>query len=133
LFICRQRFNFIFESAKFKPHTLNPEEVRQLQQQLVAFSEVQAAYLVEKEVTLFPEERFCILGIVRKQGFIDTDVDAQKLIRLLTEKLESPVQTWVLVLNREGFVHLQKRFDELEGALIFREQQQSVTLGMDWK
>jgi hypothetical protein len=73
LFICRQRFNFIFESAKFKPHTLNPEEVRQLQQQLVAFSEVQAAYLVEKEVTLFPEERFCILGIVRKQGFIDTD------------------------------------------------------------
>lgn len=104
-----------------------------MQQQLVAFSEVQAAYLVEKEVTLFPEERFCILGIVRKQGFIDTDVDAQKLIRLLTEKLESPVQTWVLVLNREGFVHLQKRFDELEGALIFREQQQSVTLGMDWK
>jgi hypothetical protein len=112
-----ERYN-ITDLKKFKPHTLSPEEVKQLQQQLVAFAEVEAAYLVEKEVTLFPEERFCVLGIVRKQGFLDTDVNAQQLIQLLTEKLESPVQTWVLVLNREGFSYLQKRFKALEGSRI---------------
>jgi hypothetical protein len=89
--------------------------------------------IAQKEVTLFPEERFCVLGILRHQGFLETDTAALKLIQSLTEQLESPIQIWVLVINREGFWHLQTRFDELEGALIFREQQQLGALGMDWK
>jgi Zn-dependent protease with chaperone function len=105
---------------KFKPHSLHPAEVAHIQRQLSSYSEVLAAYLVEKEVTLFPDDRFCVLGIVRKSEFIETEAAPDNLIHQLSEKLEFPVQTWIMVLNREGFSHLEKRFKAIENSLILR-------------
>ncbi|MEG3863226.1 M48 family metalloprotease [Microcoleus sp. herbarium12] len=105
---------------KLKPHTLKPSEVDELKQQLAPYSQVEAAYLVEKVVTYFPEKPFCILGIVRKRGLMEGGDAAQNVADLLAKSLQFTTQAYVIILNHSSSGNLQKKMSQVEGSLILK-------------
>lgn len=110
----------VSESDRFKPHTLQVSEVNGLKQQLAAYQQVKEAYLVEKVVTYFPENCFCVLGIVRKRGLIESEDATQRLINLLVTNLQFPNQAYIIILNHSSSGKLKKKIDEIDRSLIFR-------------
>lgn len=105
---------------RFKLHNLKASEVNELKQQLASYPQVKEAYLVEKVVTYFPEEHFCVLGIVRKRGLIESADAAQKLINLLATNLQFPTQAYIIILNHNSSGKLKKKICQIDRSLIFR-------------
>ncbi|MDY6939367.1 MAG: M48 family metalloprotease [Cyanobacteriota bacterium] len=112
--------NRVTDADKLKPHTLKASEVRHCEKQLAAYSQVKEAYLVEKVLEHFPEKRLFVLGIIRKQGFIESEEAAQKLVDLLVENLDFPRTIYITILNHDGSGHLKKKIRKMEGSLIFK-------------
>jgi len=110
----------VTDHDKFKPHTLEASEVSELKQQVTAYPQIKEAYLVEKVVTYFPKERFCILGIVRKRGWIESEDAVQKLLDLLGTDLQFPVQAYIVILNHSSSGKLRKKICQIDRSLIFR-------------
>lgn len=104
----------------FKPHTLTPSEINDLKQQLATHPQVRAAYLVEKVVTHFPEERLCVLGVIRKQQFIESTEAPQQVVDLLVNHLQTPVQTYIVILNHGSFKKLKQKIGQIDQSLIFK-------------
>jgi Zn-dependent protease with chaperone function len=104
----------------FKPHTLKASEVSELKQQLIPYSEIKEAYLVEKVVSYFPEERFCILGIIRKTSLLESENVSQMLADLLATNLNFPTQAYIIVLNHSSLNKLKKKIRKIDQSLIFR-------------
>jgi Zn-dependent protease with chaperone function len=110
----------VTDQDEFKPHSLPASEVAQLKQQVAAYSQVKEAYLVEKIVTYFPEDRFCVLGIVRKRGLIESEDADHKLFDLLATNLKFPTEAYIIVLNHGNFARLRKKICQIDRALIYR-------------
>jgi len=111
----------VFDRDTFKPHTLTTSEVNELKQQLADYPQVKEAYLAEKVVTYFPEKRFCVLGIVRKRGWTESEDAAQKLLNLLATNWQFDPQ--VSILSFEGISYygkLKKKICQIDRSLIFR-------------
>ncbi|KGF71372.1 hypothetical protein DO97_21525 [Neosynechococcus sphagnicola sy1] len=108
------------DEDRFKSHTLKVSEVNELKQQLASHPQVKQAYLVEKVVAYFPEERFCVLGIFRKQGLLESSDAAQKLINLLVTDLQFPTQAYIIILNHSRSGKLKKKICQIDQSLIFR-------------
>jgi tetratricopeptide (TPR) repeat protein len=104
----------------FKPHTLTPSEINDLKQQLATHPQVRAAYLVEKVVTHFPEERFCVLGVIRKQQLIESTEAPQQVVDLLVNHVQTPVQTYIVILNHGSFKKLKQKISQIDQSLIFK-------------
>jgi hypothetical protein len=104
----------------FKPHTLQISEINQLKQQLVTYRQVKQAYLVEKVLSYFPEERFCVLGIIRKRGFVENEDVAHKLIQKLVKEIEFPTNSYIIILNETGYGKLKKKISQVDRSLIFQ-------------
>lgn len=103
----------------FKPHTLTAAELHDLQQHLADYREIEAAYLVEKVVQYFPEERFLVLGVVRKQRVLEnSDEAAQVLLEKLMKELTLPSAGYILILNHSGIGKLKKMIPEIERSHI---------------
>ena len=115
-----QERDSVTEQDQFKPHSLEASEVNKLKQQVAGYSQIKEAYLVEKVVTYFPEERFCVLGIVRKRSFIDSESAVQKLIDLLATNLQFPTQAYIVILNHSSSGNLKKKICQIDQSLIFR-------------
>ena len=105
---------------EFKPHTLKVSEVNELKQQLACLPQVKEAYLVEKVVTYFPEKHFCVLGIVRKRGLIESLDAPHKLMNLLVTNLQFPTQAYIIILNHGSSGKLKKKICQIDRSLIFR-------------
>jgi hypothetical protein len=105
---------------KLKPHTLKPSEVDEPKQLLAPYSQVEAAYLVEKVVIYFPEKHFCILGIVRQRGLIESEKVAQNVADLLAKSLQFPTQAYVMILNHSSSGNLPKKMSQVEASLILK-------------
>ena len=107
---------------EFKPHTLKKSEIDDLRQQLAAYPQVKAAYLVEKVVKYFPEKRFCVLGIIRKKHFFEdftgTDVP-QQVVDLLISHLKMPTQAYIVILNHAGLGKIRKKIYQVDQSLMF--------------
>jgi Zn-dependent protease with chaperone function len=116
----QQERSNVFDRDTFKPHTLTASEVNELKQPLADYPQLKEAYLVEKVVTYFPENRFCVLGIVRKRGFIESEDAAQKLIDTIATNLQFPVQAYIISLDHRTYSHLKKKISQIDRSLIFR-------------
>lgn len=116
----QQERSNVFDRDTFKPHTLTASEVNELKQPLADYPQVKEAYLVEKVVTYFPEKRFCVLGIVRKRGWIESEDAAQKLIDLLATNLQFPAQAYIISLDSSGSGKLKKKISQIDRSLIFK-------------
>jgi Zn-dependent protease with chaperone function len=116
----QQERAYVLESDQFKPHSLKASEVDELRQQMATYSQIKAAYLVEKSVTYFPEDRFCILGIVRKRGLIESENAVQKLVDLLVENLQFPTQTYIVILNHGRASKLKNKICQINQSLLFQ-------------
>lgn len=110
----------VSERDQLKPHFLKVSEVNSLKQNLASYAQVKEAYLVEKVVTYFPEERFCVLGIVCKRGWIESEDVYQKLVDLLYTNLQFSTPTCVIILNHAGNGNLRKKICQVKGSLILR-------------
>lgn len=105
---------------EFKPHTLSEADINQLKEQLATYPQVKAAYLVEKVVTYFPEKRFCVLGIIRKQHFFEGTDAWGETLDLLADRLKTPAPTHIVILNHSNFKKLKKKICAIEQSLIFQ-------------
>jgi tetratricopeptide (TPR) repeat protein len=105
---------------RFQPHTLKALEVNELKQQLACYPQVKEAYLVEKVVRYFPENHFCVLGIVRKRDLIESSDAPHKLINLLVTNLQFPTQAYIIILNHGSSDKLKKKICQIHRSLIFR-------------
>ena len=103
-----------------KPHTLKASEVNKIKQQVAVFPQIKAAYLVEKVVTYFPQERFCILGIIRQRGWVESQNAAPQLVDLLVTNLQFPTQAYIVILNHSNSGNLKKKISQIERSLIFQ-------------
>jgi predicted translin family RNA/ssDNA-binding protein len=110
----------VFDGDTFKPHTLEKSEVKELKQQLADYPEVKEAYLVEKVVTYFPEQRFLVLGIVRKRGWIESEDADRQLIHLLATNLQFPTQAYIISFSGSGTGKLKKKICQIDRSLLFR-------------
>jgi Zn-dependent protease with chaperone function len=110
----------VSDRDSFRPHTLEPSQIDALKQQLMSYSQIKEAYLVEKVVTYFPENRLCVLGIVRKSGLLENEGATQKLIDLLANNLKFPVQAYIVPLNNGNMAVLRKKICQVERALILK-------------
>ena len=115
-----QERNTVTDKDKFKPHSLEASEVNKIKQQLVDYPQIKEAYLVEKVVTYFPEEPFCVLGIVRKRNLLESDSAPYKLINLLAENLRFPAQSYIVILNHSTSGKLKQKIEQIDQSLIFR-------------
>ena len=116
----QQERSGVLDSDTFKPHTLEGSEVKELKQQLADYPEVKEAYLVEKVVTYFPEQRFIVLGIVRKRGWIESEDADRKLIHLLATNLQFPTQAYIISFSGSGTGKLKKKICQIDRSLLFR-------------
>ncbi|TAG95273.1 MAG: peptidase [Oscillatoriales cyanobacterium] len=110
----------LFDRDTFKLHTLTASELNELKQPLADYPQVKEAYLVEKVVTYFPENRFCILAVVRKRSLIESEDADQKFIDLLAKDLRFPTQAYIISLNSRFYRKFKKKIREIDGSLIFR-------------
>ena len=116
----QQERSRVLDSDTFKPHTLEGSEVMELKQQLADYPQVKEAYLVEKVVTYFPEKRFIVIGIVRKRGWIESEVADQKLIDLLATNVQFPTQAYIISFSASGTGKLKKKICQIDRSLLFR-------------
>jgi hypothetical protein len=105
---------------RFKPHTLKITQVQSLKEQLAAYPKVKESYLVEKYVSYFPDDRFCVLGVIRKRGFLESSDSDQALIDLLVKNLQFPTQAYIVILNHANSGKLKKEIRQIPGSLIFQ-------------
>lgn len=110
----------LFDRDTFKVHTFTASELNELKQPLADYPQVKEAYLVEKVVTYFPENRFCILAVVRKGSLIESEDADQKFIDLLAKDLRFPTQAYIISLNSKFYSKFKKKIREIDGSLIFR-------------
>jgi Zn-dependent protease with chaperone function len=105
---------------RFKPHSIEAAQVDGLKRQLVAYPEIQEAYLVEKVLTYFPEKPFCVLGIIRKRNWLEGQDKDQQLIKLLAKNLQFPIEAYILILNHPHAGKLKQKICGIKQSLIFK-------------
>jgi Zn-dependent protease with chaperone function len=111
----------VSERDRLVPHPLSPSEVDALREALAAHPQVKAAYLVQKEVTYFADQPFCVLGIIQQKNFLGSGQLTANRFDELVNKLQFPVQAWILILNQSGNGKLEKRFRQVDKALIYQK------------
>ncbi|KAM3100262.1 M48 family metalloprotease [Phormidesmis sp. 146-35] len=109
----------VSESDRLVSQSLSPSEVEALCETLAAHPHVKEAYLVQKEVTYFPERTFCVLGIVQEKNFMGSGKLTAEQFDQLVNALQFPVQAWIVILNQSGNGKLEKRFRQVDKALIY--------------
>ncbi len=110
----------VSDRDQFQPHSLEASQVNKLKQQVATYSQIKQAYLVEKVLTYFPEERLYVLGIIRKKSLLESKDAAQKLIDLLATNLQFPTQAYIVILNHSSSGNLKKKICQIDRSLIFR-------------
>lgn len=110
----------VTEHHQFKPHTLDQSDIDALIQQVQTYPQVKEAYLVEKVVELFPEERFCVMGVVRKRELFENETAAKRLIEQLINNLQFPTEAYIVILNHPQSGKLGKKIRQIEQSLLFR-------------
>lgn len=116
----QQERSILSVSDSFKPHTLTESEVNKLKQQLAAYSQIKEAYLVEKVLTYFPEDRLCLLGIIRKHSFLESQYAPHKLVEALAANLQFTTQVYIIILNHGQNGKFKQKIYQIEDSLIFR-------------
>ncbi|MGK7871773.1 MAG: M48 family metalloprotease [Xenococcaceae cyanobacterium] len=110
----------VSSEARFIPHNLPEVEVRQIAEQLSGIPEVRKAYLVCKEVILFPEKPFYVLAITRR--FVNGQGPNYKRDNELIDQLEIELNfsgTVRVLLLQENNTKLRKALRQVRGASIY--------------
>jgi Zn-dependent protease with chaperone function/tetratricopeptide (TPR) repeat protein len=90
----------ISPKESFLPHQLPQETTTALVQELSAFPEVHEAYLVQKRVRLLAElPAYVLLVVPRYRWYQSEDTRNETLLGRLTQEVELPSNTYVLVLG----------------------------------
>lgn len=105
---------------QLKSHRMPPEVVRRLSDQLAAFPQVKIAYLAEKDVQVFPEIPYLVLGIVPNFSWLtyDTDKAMNQLLQELINNMKFPYETYVIVLGKTS-ENFKMRFEAISNAHIY--------------
>ena len=119
--LARKERTQLTEQDHFSPHRLPEAEVKQLAEQLSEYSEVKAAYLVQKQVTRFPEKSFYGLGIVRRyyRGEGPTYKTDSELTDQLSTEISFSGELEILILNR-ATMNLWRILRKVSGAMIYQ-------------
>lgn len=110
----------VSDRDQLKSHTLTASEVNELKEQVAAYPKIKEAYLVEKIVTCFPEDRLCLLGVSCQWGFFEGQNAAPKMTDLLATSLKFPVPTYVIILDTGSAAKFKKKICKIDQSLIFR-------------
>jgi len=117
----KQERSIITKHDRFKPHSLEALEIARIKQKIVSISQIKEVYLVEKVLAHFPEDRCLILGIIRKQKFIESEDVNQKLLDRLIEQLKFLEIDYILViLNDRRFSNLKKKIRQIDRSVLLR-------------
>ncbi len=127
MFRAQQERSFVIEKDQFAPHNLPPAAVRDLCQQLSGYPQVKEAYLAQKVVKYFPEQRFYVMGIAVRRAWYKlagSDDDA-KLLNKLAAELKWPEHVYMLIVNpasNESGARkkIGKKLRKIEGAAIYK-------------
>ena len=109
------------DTDEFISHHFDKSQLKKFQEQLSDYTEIKEAYLVEKVVTYFPQEPFCILGIIRNKSLFEGKYSSERLIDLLVDELQFPSNYYhyIIVLNDHPYRSLKNKFSQVHKALIW--------------
>ncbi|MGK7871934.1 MAG: M48 family metalloprotease [Xenococcaceae cyanobacterium] len=102
---------------------LSDSTLESIRQQLSQYSDIKAAYLVQKVVKYLPEHPFYVLGIETNHSMFDDRGRSQntELMEKLAVELRLPGETWLDLLDSERTA-LKVKFRKMEGALIYPQK-----------
>ncbi|MBD2154310.1 M48 family metallopeptidase [Leptolyngbya sp. FACHB-16] len=103
-----------------KPPMLEASQLNDLKQRIATFKQVKEAYLFEKEMKYFPEDRFFILGVIRKRQLIESEVAPQQLMDDLANNLHASIPLSIIFLDHPDNGQLKKKVKQLQQSLIFQ-------------
>ncbi|MCL1464224.1 M48 family metallopeptidase [Argonema galeatum] len=120
----QQERSTVTDRDRFGQHNLPNTAVDRLRQQLSVYLQIKEAYLVQKELTYFPEKPFYILGIKQNRPWYQlhiSDRDRELLNKLVSE-IEYPGQAYVIILNDYNGYNQKfaKIIGKIEDACIYR-------------
>ncbi len=106
----------------FLPHDLSPEDLDAVTDQLARYQRLHRAYLVRKEVKLFPDFPQYVLGVAIRFPWYEY-VSRRRLNNLhlrIAGELEFPFPAIVINLSIEGAGAFRKKMKKVPGAAIYR-------------
>ena len=119
--LAQQERTSLKAADQLTPHQLPDVEVKQLAEQLSEYPEVKAAYLVQKQVTRFPEKPFYGLGIVRRYypGEGPNYKTDSELSALIINQISFSGELSLMILNRTT-INLLQGLRKVSGAMIYQ-------------
>lgn len=113
--------SYVNRNDNFIPHQLSTEQEKALSQQINQYPNIEAAYLVRKELQYFPEEPLYVLAVLRKKSFMEVNEEdeSKKLITKLVNELECPGDTLIITLNNLDRT-VRKKIQKTAIAAIYR-------------
>ena len=95
----RERSNVTVDDV-FVAHGMDAQTIRSLRDHLRMYRHLKSAFLVRKQVRVFPEERAYVLGIVPAGGWLRSSSDADAdLLNQVAQQAPVPAGTYVVLLN----------------------------------
>jgi hypothetical protein len=123
LALAQQERQSVTREDQFLSHSLSPDEVGRLAQQLRRYSRVRRAFLVRKSVVQLPEKPFYVLGIVPRFSLLEVEIhkNNQELVNQLVKEVQFPGETYVYVFGR-GSHWLRRTLRRVKGAQIYDDK-----------
>ena len=105
----KERHNVTAQNT-FSPHGLDEEEIAKLRDYLCRYTRLKLAYLVRKNVTIFPQRPAYVLGIVPQGAWFSfkSDGSGTTLINEIAQTAPLPAGTWVMLLSTPQKALLKK-------------------------
>ena len=105
----KERHNVTAQDT-FSPHGLDEEQITKLRDHLRRYTGLKLAYLVRKNVTLFPQRPAYVLGIIPQGAWFSfkSDGSGTTLINEIAQTVPLPEGTWVMLLSTPQKTLLKK-------------------------
>jgi tetratricopeptide (TPR) repeat protein len=113
----KERNNITAQDA-FSPHDLDDEFVVELQAHLKRYDRLAAAYLVRKEVRIWPERPAFVLGLVANSSWFRSQNDADvTMFNQIVQNAPLPAGTYVILLDSSRKT-LRKEMESVAGSRV---------------
>lgn len=101
------------------PHDLPAAVIEGLREQLARHEQIEAAYLVRKSVTCFPDQPLYVLGLILRKRFGFGVADkSEEVIAKFGSEAEMPGETLCILLDG-GYKPMRKIFSRMAGAQVY--------------
>lgn len=106
----------------FLEHKLSDEELKPILEKLSNYPNIEAAFLVKKQLEYYANRPLYVLGVVVKRGFIgyESIYQDQKLAEKLVNELVFKEQIWIYVLNSQ-INWMKKKMQQVPQSQIYKK------------